>query len=249
MNAADNFSIIAQNDDFIVIDKLAPLDFHDNEGVSGLYSLVKQWQLSQSDTRSPNEQSQVIYPVHRLDKLTTGLVIFALTKQAASTFGVMFERHTIEKFYVAVADNKPKKKQGWVKGDMAKSRRGSFKLLRTMENPAITQFKSVAIEQGKRLYLLKPHSGKTHQLRVALKSVGAPIMGDPIYHSNQSGKTDIEHTSSENIDRLYLHAWVLQFEFNEQRFSFQAHKPKGLWFNHANVTTQLDEWSSPWTQF
>ena len=52
---------------------------------------------------------------------------------------------------------------------MAKSRRGMFKLMRSMENPAITQFFSYALGDGKRLYLLKPHSGKTHQLRVALK--------------------------------------------------------------------------------
>lgn len=244
MSAGQIFSIVAQLDDFIVVDKLAPIDFHDDNGVSGLFSLVKNHllsqidlQSSQSDNDSEND-SQVIYPVHRLDKLTTGLLIFAKNKQAASTFGALFEQHQIQKYYLAVSDHKPKKKQGWVKGDMTKSRRGSYKLLRSMDNPAITQFKSAPINDGKRLFLLKPHSGKTHQLRVALKSVAAPIIGDPLYH----------HKVTE-VDRLYLHAWVLQFEFEKHVYSFKASSPQGKWFNSPGTVKQLDEWGAPWTQF
>ena len=69
---------------------------------------------------------------------------------------------------------------------MAKSRRGMFKLMRTLHNPAITQFFSYSTGSKQRLYLLKPHSGKTHQLRVALNSIGASIFGDPLYTSSKA---------------------------------------------------------------
>ena len=233
MTVGKVFNLVEDCDDFLVVNKLCPLDFHDDQGVSGLFNLVKDWYLNQNDTRSSN-----LYPLHRLDKLTTGLLLMAKNKTAAATFGQMFERHQIQKFYLAISDGKPKKKQGWIKGDMAKARRGSYKLLRSMENPAITQFKSKALDQGKRLFLLKPHSGKTHQLRVALKSVGAPIVGDPLY----------QHADS-NADRLYLHAWALQFTWQDKLYAFKADNPNGQYFDGSAFTEQLLNWDTPETQF
>lgn len=227
------FSLIADTEDFLVINKLCPLDFHDDQGTSGLFNVVKDWYLNQNDTRASN-----LYPLHRLDKLTTGLLIIAKNKAAAANFGQMFERHQIQKFYLAISDCKPKKKQGWVKGDMAKARRSSYKLLRSMENPAITQFKSATIGEGKRVFLLKPHSGKTHQLRVALKSIGSPILGDPLYHH-----------ASQCTDRLYLHAWALQFTWQDKVFEFKAENPDGQYFGGSAFNEQLSNWNNPETQF
>lgn len=58
---------------------------------------------------------------------------------------------------------------------MERSRRASWKLINSKENPAVTQFFSTAAQGGNRLFLCKPHTGKTHQIRVALKSVGSGI--------------------------------------------------------------------------
>ncbi len=168
------FKIITQTDDFIVVAKDANVNFHDeNEYGSGLFSQVKNDVMKQSI-------STELYPIHRLDKMTSGLLIFATNANSAKIFGELFQSHKIEKYYLALSDKKPTKKQGLIKGDMAKSRRGMFKLTRTLNNPAITQFFSYNLTNKQRLYLLKPHSGKTHQLRVALSSIGAPIFGDPL---------------------------------------------------------------------
>ena len=139
------FKTITEHHDFIVVDKEPGVNFHDEGKIgSGLFSLVKQ------QIQSHNKNAE-LYPVHRLDKMTSGLVIFAKNLACAQTFGQLFNDHDIEKYYLAIADKKPSKKQGLIKGDMANSRRCMFKLLRTMDNPAITQFFSYSIANKQRL--------------------------------------------------------------------------------------------------
>lgn len=225
------FTIIEENHHFIVVNKAAGINFHDEKQAnSGLHSLVKTW-LQQHST-SPDEIE--LFPVHRLDKMTSGLVIFAKTLACAQTFGEMFSQHLIEKYYLAISDKKPKKKQGLIKGDMEKSRRGMYKLMRTMHNPAITQFLSYALSNKQRLYLLKPHSGKTHQLRVAVMSLGSPIIGDPLYNS------------SSTADRGYLHAYALRFKFLGEEYSFTAQPESGEYFLNDDLTEQIKTIAKPW---
>lgn len=217
------FKIIAQYDDFIVVDKAAGVDFHDEGNIgSGFFSQVK---------KSLNLET--LFPVHRLDKMTSGLIILAKNQQCAQHFGKLFSEHTIEKFYLAISDQKPNKKQGLIKGDMAKSRRGSWKLLRTSANPAVSQFFSYPLQPGYRLYLLKPHSGKTHQLRVALNSIGAPIVGDKQYGGSQS-------------DRGYLHAYALRFHYLGQEYTFIEPPQSGSLFISKTLTETLTAIEKPW---
>ena len=222
------FKTITEHHDFIVVDKEPGVNFHDEGKIgSGLFSLVKQ------QIQSHNKNAE-LYPVHRLDKMTSGLVIFAKNLTCAQTFGQLFNDHDIEKYYLAIADKKPSKKQGLIKGDMDKSRRGMFKLLRTMENPAITQFFSYSIANKQRLYLLKPHSGKTHQLRVALASIGAPIVGDPLYYSTSPA------------DRGYLHAYALKFTYLGEKFEFTSLPTKGEYYLNEALNEQLAAIKKPW---
>jgi len=222
------FKTITEHPDFIVVDKAAGINFHDEGDLgSGLFSQVKN-QLK--NTTSDAE----LYPIHRLDKMTSGLVIFAKTLACAQTFGQLFQDHDIEKYYLAISDQKPTKKQGLIKGDMAKSRRGMFKLLRSMENPAVTQFFSYSIGNKQRLYLLKPHSGKTHQLRVALSSIGAPIVGDPLYNTQSVA------------DRGYLHAYALKFTYLGEQFEFISAPNSGEYFLTEQVTEHLTAQKKPW---
>jgi tRNA pseudouridine32 synthase/23S rRNA pseudouridine746 synthase len=69
---------------------------------------------------------------------------------------------------------------------------------------------------AKRLYLVQPKSGKTHQIRVALKSLGCPILGDQRY-------------KGEEAPRCYLHAFSLQFNWQDQLLSFQCEPEQGEW--------------------
>lgn len=199
---SESIQIIHRNEEFIVVYKPNGMNFH-SEDNAGLAVLVKE-QLSVDQ----------LYPVHRLDKLTSGLIVFALTVEAAKIFGGLFESNKVKKTYLAISDKKPKKKQGMIKGDMERSRRKQWILKRSMDNPAITRFNSWNLTGGMRLFVVKPLTGKTHQIRVALKSLGAPILGDDTYGGNVS-------------DRGYLHAYRLSFNFNGESFEFIADPKQG----------------------
>jgi tRNA pseudouridine32 synthase/23S rRNA pseudouridine746 synthase len=172
--------------------------------------------------------------------MTSGLVIFAKSSEIAAVFGKMFENREVEKYYLALSMRKPKKKMGWIKGDMASARRGDYKLLTTMANPAITQFISCALRTHERFFLIKPHTGKTHQIRVALKSLGSPIAGDERY-----AQADIARTE----DRGYLHAYALRFTLNNELFSFVLPPDRGERFISEACQLQLLTWNTPWELF
>ena len=217
-----SYRIIADETDFLLVDKAPGVHFHSQDGSAGLVAQLER------------DLNTKLFAVHRLDTMTSGLILLARSSAAAAKFTEMFTAHQVQKFYLALAQGKPKKKQGWVIGDMAKSRRGMYKLLRSTDNPAITQFFSQSVADGLRLYLLKPLSGKTHQLRVALNSVGVPILGDPLYGVADSG------------DRGYLHAYALQFDWQGQQFNYVCPPTQGAQFVSEGVIQQLAEWGEPW---
>ena len=222
--------IIKNEPDFVVVYKPANINFHDEGDIGqGFFSRVKQ-QLSLSN----------LYPVHRLDKMTSGLVIMAKTLDAARWFQQAFEQHKIDKYYIALSENKPKKKQGLIKGDMAKARRGMWKLLRSQETPAITQFFSYNVQTKLRLFVLKPLTGKTHQLRVALASLSAPIIGDSLYQGDAT------------TDRGYLHAYALFFDYNGVNFKLLVPPHEGKLFHldatRSKVMAIGEPWQLPWPQ-
>lgn len=156
-------SLLLRHQDFIVINKPAGVSVQQNvceihfvNETAKLFGIPRLWL------------------VHRLDKETSGVLILACSAQSASVLGRMFAEHRVEKTYLALSDVKPSKKQGWVKGGMAKSRNGCWKLTRKYDNRAVTQFQTASLEPPIRLFVLKPKTGRTHQLRVAMKSLGSP---------------------------------------------------------------------------
>ncbi|MDP3587977.1 MAG: TIGR01621 family pseudouridine synthase [Sulfuricurvum sp.] len=219
--------ILFENDDFLITLKNAGVNFHSEEEAGFVVQVSQQANIP-------------LLPVHRLDKMTSGLVIFAKSSEVAAQFGKMFENREIEKYYIAISMRKPKKKMGWVKADMGSARRGDYKLLPTMNNPAITQFISCALRTHERFFLIKPHTGKTHQIRVALKSLGSPIAGDERYAQADEARKE---------ERGYLHAFALRFYLNEELFSFISSPDEGERFVSEECKIQLSVWNQPWKQF
>lgn len=200
-----NIEIICKNKDFVVINKPHDMGFHSENSNIGIFSLCQQ------------QLGYELWPVHRLDKLTSGLLIFAKNKLATNQFGKLFEQREIFKTYLAISDKKPKKKQAKIIGDMHKTRNGSWKLTQSKNNPAITQLFSTSLVAGKTLFLIKPTTGKTHQIRVALKSLGSPVLGDIRYSANSA-------------DRGYLHAYQISFNWKNEYFNFECLPLKGKYF-------------------
>ena len=171
---------------------------------------------------------------HRLDTGTSGCLCLAKNAAVAGEIGELFSSRRVSKYYLALSSQKPKKKQGTIMGDMKNRRGGQRILLKTSENPAITQFFSSAAKPGTRGFIVKPHSGKTHQIRVALKSIGAPILGDTLYGGEAS-------------DRLYLHAWHLQLPLSSGELAVTAPFDTGEVINEADVQTWYNGLNAPET--
>ena len=214
----DYFSLIFENNDFIVINKQADINFHSEDGVFGVVVAAEKALECKP------------YSGHRLDKMTSGIILLAKSSQIAAQLTAMFTTHSIQKYYVAISDKKPKKKQGLIKGGMEKSRRGMWKLTKQQNNVAITQFFSYSLGEGRRLFIIKPHTGKTHQIRVALKSIGSAICGDPLYAEK-----------SNDYDRGYLHAYQIDFRLNGDDFSFHCESQKGRLFNNEGYVKTMNE--------
>lgn len=211
------FTLVFQNENFVVIDKHPDISVHKDDNEQALVTEV-----------AKVTGDKQLYLIHRLDKMTSGLLLLGRHQQAASILSGLFANKTVQKFYLALSAKKPNKKQGTLIGDMSKSRRSMWKLEKSRTNPATTQFFSTSAGQGQRLFICKPYTGKTHQIRVALKSVGSAILGDGIY----GGVT---------ADRGYLHAFALQFSYQEQAFTFiLAPKIGERWPELPQA------WTSPW---
>lgn len=208
------YRILSQNEHFLVIAKGPGIGMHDEGGDAGLVSLVR------ADT------GLELYPVHRLDKMTSGLLLLARTPQANRALSMSFAQRQVSKQYLALSDCKPKKKQGWIKGDMQKGRGGSWLLTRSLENPAISWFDSTPVREGLRLFRIKPQTGKTHQIRVAMKSIGAPILGDERYGGSPA-------------ERGYLHAWRLDFVLWDTPFAFECPPEPGPAFSGPELAVAM----------
>ncbi|MBW1895311.1 MAG: TIGR01621 family pseudouridine synthase [Deltaproteobacteria bacterium] len=190
------YRIINNHEDFLLINKSSGVIFHKGSETEGLLELLKK-----------EAGIMELHAVHRLDKVTSGLLLFAKNIDTAKDISRQFRNRLVEKYYIALSDRKPRKKQGLIKGDMGKARRGAWKLLRTMNNPAVTQFFSCSAGNNMRLFIIRPRTGKTHQVRVALKSIGSPVLGDPLYHGKEEGL---------EIDRTYLHSYALSFTVRDK---------------------------------
>ncbi|MEA2112141.1 MAG: TIGR01621 family pseudouridine synthase [Campylobacterota bacterium] len=220
--------LIFQNSDFVIINKPTNLNFHSEDEAGAVVLTQKLLNIDQ------------LYSVHRLDKMTSGVLILAKNRQSARLFTELFENRKIEKFYVAISVRKPKKKQGWIKGDMASARRGSYKFVKSSNNPAITQFISKSLRPHERLFLIKPHTGKTHQIRVALKSISAPIAGDIRYANSDDARQE---------ERGYLHAYALRFNFKDEHYEFTCNPDEGERFMSSECIEQLEQFCKPWSLF
>ncbi|WP_084164491.1 TIGR01621 family pseudouridine synthase [Rheinheimera texasensis] len=228
MPVTQSFHLLFRHADFVLVDKAAGVSFHSEDG-PGLVVAVEQ------------ALGQKLYAVHRLDKVTSGLLLLATSSAAAARFTTLFSERLIDKYYLALSLTRPKQKQGWVKGDMQPARRGAYKLCASVTDPALTYFMSAGFDgantglpEGARAFLLKPYSGKTHQLRVALKSQGAAIAGDALYQGAPA-------------DRVYLHAYALRFDWLGESYQFVCPPTQGDWFVAAALQQKIvTDWAAPW---
>ena len=155
------------------------------------------------------------YIAHRLDRDTSGVVILAKTEDIQHFLKKQFQDRTVHKTYVAVVCGRPKLDEARI----------DLPLIRDLKRPttfrvdangkeAETFYKVLKTNDVYSMVELKPTTGRTHQLRVHMKYLGHPILGDPVY-------------GTEKADRLYLHARELEITLpSGERKTFKARVPR-----------------------
>ena len=211
--------IVFENKDFLVINKPSGLlvhgvnhrSVHENihESIHKQKTLVD-WLIKRYpkiiDVGEDKNRPGI---VHRLDKETSGLLIIAKNQKAFDYFKKLFQEHRIKKGYLALVYGEIKNKKGVINkpiGIVASSIKRSTAAKKMKElKEAITEYEVLRSfdYQGEKFSLLKvfPKTGRTHQIRVHLASIGHPVVGDKIYGRKK------EKTAS----RLFLHAYLLEF--------------------------------------
>ncbi|BBY96054.1 hypothetical protein MGALJ_57230 [Mycobacterium gallinarum] len=117
-------------------------------------------------------------PAHRLDRLTAGVLLFTVRREVRGTYQTMFARGLVDKTYLARADVDPDAALPTVLRSRIVKRRGQ---LQAVEEPGEPNAETRIEHLGEGLYRLTPRTGRTHQLRVHMASLGLPIDGDPWY--------------------------------------------------------------------
>jgi tRNA pseudouridine32 synthase/23S rRNA pseudouridine746 synthase len=125
-------------------------------------------------------------PVHRLDRDTSGCLLLSRNPKAHTRFAAAFEAGTVAKSYLAVVDGVPEAEEGRIDLPLHKisSREEGWRMVHDVARgkAAVTNWRRVAVVEGRALLLMTPETGRTHQLRVhASEGLGMAIAGDPVY--------------------------------------------------------------------
>jgi pseudouridine synthase Rlu family protein len=207
--------VLYESNHMLIIDKPYGIAHHNDsrDQSPGILQLIRQ-------QRHALENRERLWGVHRLDKVTSGILVLAKDQTTATTLSKFFAQGKIKKLYIGMSSKKPKKKkQGWVSGDMVRSRRETWMLTKKQAtdstNFAKTRFFTAGMNARmsspatissvpRTVVMFVPHTGKTHQLRVAAKSMGIALLGDPLYSDGSVGVND--GTESFPVPRTMLHA-------------------------------------------
>lgn len=163
-----------------------------------------------------NSQGVTSHIINRLDKDTSGIVVFAKNSYFHSIVSSEFEKRTIEKTYIAVVDGILAKKSGFIEKPINRSNDGIKREINEDGDYAITYYEVVDYKNNYSILKLKPITGRTHQLRVHLASIGYPIVGDVLYGTGKN----------KNFP-LLLHAYSMKFDFKliERQYNITAPLP------------------------
>jgi 23S rRNA pseudouridine1911/1915/1917 synthase len=231
--------IIFENADFVVLDKPAGLlSIPDREGKD---PSVKSWL---------KEKYGNILTVHRLDRDTSGLILFAKTGSAHKHLSMAFEERTVEKIYLGIVQGSLSQPQGSVDAPLMEHpvKKGTI-VVNKKGKASLTDYE---VKEDLGLYSLVQfliHTGRTHQIRVHMQSLGHPIVCDELYGDARpvlisSFKKNFRLSRSEEeerpiLSRLALHAALLHFQDEQGAYhTFEAPLPRDM----KAMLQQLRKW-------
>ena len=169
-------------------------------------------------------------PVHRLDKDTSGVVLFGKSRAVVQKLTASWRERNIEKIYNALVVGRPPKKAGKIGAPVIRRDGGKTREIKDAKGAAktaVTLYKTIERYGEYTLLELHPLTGRTHQLRAHTRLIGCPIAGDNVYGEKETNKFLKKHY---HLNRFFLHAASLSIDHPEtgKRLTIEAPMPKEL---------------------
>jgi 23S rRNA pseudouridine1911/1915/1917 synthase len=203
--------VLYEDENVIVIDKPVGVLTHSKGALNDEFT-VAEFIRSKTQYKSDTNRPGII---HRLDRATSGVIVCVKNDETASYLARQFSDRTTKKHYVAVVSGVPKQDEAVIDLPIGRNPKSpsTFKVDPSGKS-AETYYKVLESSGSHTLVDLRPKTGRTHQLRVHMSHIGAPIVGDPVY-------------GTESSDRMYLHARSLEITLpGGDRQVFESVVPK-----------------------
>jgi len=187
--------IVYEDDEVLAVNKPAGLIVHPGAGTAGKTTLVEGLLATRTLPASDDPARPGI--VHRIDKETTGILVVAKTPCALASLKRQFAERVVEKLYIALVVGSFGESEGCIDAPVGRDPRAPRRMAVRLDGRAAeTEFRVLQRRLDRSLVLVRPRTGRTHQIRVHFTYIGHPVVGDTLYGGPPNAG-------------LLLHAWKL----------------------------------------
>jgi len=199
-------TIVYQDEDVLVIDKPSGLVTHPSPGHSTgtlVNALLARGGVEAYGNVAGDERPGI---VHRLDRDTSGLIVIARNDHAQTALMAQLKARRVKKTYLALVQGPVPAEVGRIEAPIGRDPR-QFGRMAVISGgrPSVTGYRVRERLPGWTLLEVDLHTGRTHQIRVHLSSIGHPVAGDPVYATGDARR------GPEGLTRLFLHSWKIEF--------------------------------------
>lgn len=233
-----SIDIIVETADFVAVNK-----------ASGLLSIPDRMGVEKSLKDLLKQRYGNIYTVHRLDRDTSGIIIFAKHEESHKALSLLFESREMEKFYLGLVNGQMMNTSGSIDAAIMEHPGKTTKMMTHVKGkPSLTDYEVVEQFRLFSWVRFQIHTGRTHQIRVHMQHIGHSIVCDEIYGdakpillSSVKKNFKLAKVAEEEkpiLARLALHSFQLNFTYKDIAYQLEAPLPKDL----RAVLQQLKKW-------